>query len=404
MSTHKINIGLFGFGCVGGGLYSVLEKTSGLKARVKKICVRDRDKKRSLDKEYFTFNKEDLLNDPEINVIVELIDDADAAFEIVQTAIKQGKSVVTANKKMVAEHLEELLDLQNKYKVPFLYEAACCASIPIIRNLEEYYDNDLLQSFSGIMNGTTNFILTELSEKKISYAEALSEAQKNGYAESNPTLDVEGYDSKFKLNILLAHAFGLLVSPDQLFNLGIQRINEFDSKYAKMANNKIKLVANAKKLNSGGIAAYVLPEVIYPHNELFTVDGVYNGIVTESSFADKNTFIGKGAGAYPTASAVLSDISALSYDYKYEYKKKYQEISTFLDQDFYLNIYARYNGKNNVNKEDFSEIHDEYKSNKLKYINGRINYQKLISADWSKDPGISIISLGSEFVSKKDSD
>ena len=404
MSTHKINIGLFGFGCVGGGLYSVLEKTPGLKARVKKICVKDRNKKRSLDKEYFTFNKEDLLNDPEINVIVELIDDADAAFEIVSTAIKQGKSVVTANKKMVAEHLEELLDLQNKYKVPFLYEAACCASIPIIRNLEEYYDNDLLQSFSGIMNGTTNFILTELSEKKISYAEALSEAQKNGYAESDPTLDVEGYDSKFKLNILLAHAFGLLVSPDQLFNLGIQRINEFDSKYAKMANNKIKLVANAKKLNSGGIAAYVLPEVIYPHNELFTVDGVYNGIVTESSFADKNTFIGKGAGAYPTASAVLSDISALSYDYKYEYKKKYQEISTFLDQDFYLNIYARYNGKNNVNKEDFSEIHDEYKSNKLKYINGRINYQKLISSDWSKDPDISIISLGSEFVSKKDSD
>jgi len=404
MSTHKINIGLFGFGCVGGGLYSVLEKTPGLRARVKKICVKDRNKKRSLDKEYFTFNKEDLLNDPEINVIVELIDDADAAFEIVSTAIKRGKSVVTANKKMVAEHLEELLDLQNKYKVPFLYEAACCASIPIIRNLEEYYDNDLLQSFSGIMNGTTNFILTELSEKKISYAEALSEAQKNGYAESNPTLDVEGYDSKFKLNILLAHAFGLLVSPDQLFNLGIQRINEFDSKYAKMANNKIKLVANAKKLNSGGIAAYVLPEVIYPHNELFTVDGVYNGIVTESSFADKNTFIGKGAGAYPTASAVLSDISALSYDYKYEYKKKYQEISTFLDQDFYLNIYTRYNGKNNVNKEDFSEIHDEYKSNKLKYINGRINYQKLISSDWSKDPDISIISLGSEFVSKKDSD
>ena len=404
MSTHKINIGLFGFGCVGGGLYSVLEKTPGLRARVKKICVKDRNKKRSLDKEYFTFNKGDLLIDPEINVIVELIDDADAAFEIVSTAIKQGKSVVTANKKMVAEHLEELLDLQNKYKVPFLYEAACCASIPIIRNLEEYYDNDLLQSFSGIMNGTTNFILTELSEKKISYQEALSEAQKNGYAESDPTLDVEGYDSKFKLNILLAHAFGLLVSPDQLFNLGIQRINEFDSKYAKMANNKIKLVANAKKLNSGGIAAYVLPEVIYPHNELFTVDGVYNGIVTESSFADKNTFIGKGAGAYPTASAVLSDISALSYDYKYEYKKKYQEISTFLDQDFYLNIYARYNGKNNVNKEDFSEIHDEYKSNKLKYINGRINYQKLISADWSKDPGISIISLGSEFVSKKDSD
>jgi homoserine dehydrogenase len=404
MSINKINIGLFGFGCVGGGLYSVLEKTPGLKALIRKICVKNRSKERSIDLRYFTYNKEELLNDPDINVIVELIDDADAAFEIVSTAIKNRKAVVTANKKMVAEHLEELLVLQRRYNTPFLYEAACCASIPIIRNLEEYYDNDLLQSFSGIMNGTTNFILTELSERNICYVQALDEAKRNGYAESDPKLDVEGYDSKFKLSILLAHAFGLFVRPSQLCNIGIQRINEFDSKYAKMANAKIKLVANAKKLKSGGIAAYVLPEIVNSHNELFAVDGVYNGIVTEGSFADKNTFIGKGAGAFPTASAVLSDISALSYDYKYEYKKKYQEDISFIDNDFYLDIYARYNGSSNISKDDFTAVFDEYKSNRQKYITGRINYQKLISSDWYADDGVSIISLGSDYVSELNSD
>lgn len=400
MNRNKISIGLFGFGCVGQALYSVLEKTPGLKAEIIKICVKDHNKKRTLNSKCFTFNKDDLLNDPGINVIVELINDADAAFEIVSEAMKKRKSVVTANKKMVAEHFEELLYLQEKFKVPFLYEAACCASIPIIRNLEEYYDNDLLQSFSGIMNGTTNFMLTEMSEKNCSFPEALNEAQKNGYAESNPALDVEGYDSKFKLNILLAHAFGLIISPVELFNIGIQRLNQFDSKYAKASSAKIKLVANAKKLSSGGIAAYVLPEIVQPQNELYPVDGVYNGIMTESSFSDKNIFIGKGAGAYPTASAVLSDISALSYDYKYEYKKKYQNTATFIEQDFYLNVYVRYNGNNNVRREDFSLLFEEFRSKERKYITGKINYSKLIRADWAKDPEVSIISLGSDSISE----
>ncbi len=400
MNRNNINIGLFGFGCVGQGLYSVLDKTPGLKAKIKRICIKDHAKKRSLDSRIFTFNKNDLLNDPDINVIVELIDDADAAFEIAKQAIKNKKSVVTANKKMVAEHFVELIALQEKFKVPFLYEAACCASIPIIRNLEEYYDNDLLQSFSGIMNGTTNFILSEISGNKCSYSAALNEAQKNGYAESNPSLDIEGFDSKFKLNILLGHAFGLFASPTQLFNIGIQRLNEFDTNYARTASSKIKLVANAKKLKTGGIAAYVLPELVNCDNELFSVDGVYNGIVTESSFSDRNIFIGKGAGSFPTASAVLSDISALSYNYKYEYKKKQQGFSTFIDQNFNLNIYARFNGKNNVKSDDFTLIFDEYKSDKIKYITGKISYKKLIESDWAKDSGVSIISLGSNFITE----
>lgn len=139
-------------------------------------------------------------------MVVELIDDADAAFEIVSSALRKGKAVVSANKKMIAEHFTELLSLQEEYKVPLLYEAACCASIPIIRNLEEYYDNDLLESIEGIVNGSTNYILTKTSEEKLSFSEALKMAQLKGYAESDPTLDVGGFDAKYKLLILMAHA------------------------------------------------------------------------------------------------------------------------------------------------------------------------------------------------------
>ena len=192
MQRKTLNIGLFGFGCVGYGLYEVLEKTPTLQTSIKRICVKNPDKKREISESHFTFDKNDLLNDDEINVIVELIDDADAAFEIVSTALKKGKAVVTANKKMIAEHLEELLELQAKYNVPLLYEAACCASIPIIRNLEEYYDNDLLESIEGIINGSTNYILTKTFDEGIGYSEALTRAQELGYAESNPILDTGG--------------------------------------------------------------------------------------------------------------------------------------------------------------------------------------------------------------------
>src|SRR5687768_9438308 len=177
MSRKKLTIGLFGFGCVGTGLHEVFQKTPTLKANIKRICVKDRNKERTLPAHYFTFDRNDILNDPEITTVVELIDDADAAYEIVTTALRKGKAVVTANKKMIAEHFEELLHLQRKYNVPLLYEAACCASIPIIRNLEEYYDNDLLESIEGIVNGSTNYILTKTSDENLSYETALRDEQ-----------------------------------------------------------------------------------------------------------------------------------------------------------------------------------------------------------------------------------
>lgn len=378
MQRKSLNIGLFGFGCVGYGLYQVLEKTPTLKTAIKNICVKNSDKKREISESHFTFDKNDLLNDDEINVIVELIDDADAAFEIVSTALKKRKAVVTANKKMIAEHIEELLELQAKHNVPLLYEAACCASIPIIRNLEEYYDNDLLESIEGIINGSTNYILTKTFEEGIGYSEALEKAQELGYAESNPILDTGGYDAKYKLIILILHAFGVKTKPDEIFNLGIDRLGELELNYAREKSLKIKLIAQAYKTVHGDIAAFVIPTFVSKTEKLFTVDDVFNGIITKTAFADTQFFVGKGAGAYPTASAVLSDISALSYDYRYEYKKLNNSETILSYENLYARILLRHNTENQSEIElYFEEIHEKYANQSLGYVIGILSFAKL---------------------------
>jgi homoserine dehydrogenase len=378
MERKNLNIGLFGFGCVGFGLYEVLHKTPSLKAQISKICVKNKGKQRPISADHFTFDKNDILLNNDINVVVELIDDADAAFEIVSAAIKSGKAVVTANKKMIAEHFEELLLLQQQYGVPLLYEAACCASIPIIRNLEEYYDNDLLESVEGIVNGSTNYILTKTFAENLSYAEALKQAQEKGYAESNPTLDTGGFDAKYKLQILLAHAFGIKTVPADIFNYGIDNIGELELKYAKEKGLKIKLVAQAFKTADNKIAAFVLPKFVDDKNKLYQVDDVFNGVVTKTCFADTQFFVGKGAGAYPTASAVISDISALSYNYKYEYKKLQQQQGLELDNTVLLNIFLRHKKEEALLLTTYFESIDEsYLNNESGYISGTISLENL---------------------------
>ncbi|MDI1256035.1 MAG: homoserine dehydrogenase [Flavobacterium sp.] len=383
MSGKKLNIGLFGFGCVGFGLYEVLQKTPGLKADIKKICVRDRLKKREIGAENFTFEASDIFNDAEINVVVELIDDADAAFEIVSAALKSGKAVVSANKKMIAEHFTELLELQREYNVPLLYEAACCASMPIIRNLEEYYDNDLLESIEGIVNGSTNYILTKTFKENLTYEAALKEAQEKGFAESNPILDTGGFDAKYKLLILLAHSFGYIAKPADLFNIGIDKIGQLELKYAKEKGLKIKLVAKAFKNINGDISAFVLPKFVSPEDRLFNVDDVFNGVITKTSFADEQFFVGKGAGAHPTASAVLSDISALGYGYKYEYKKISQQegeasLNAVLSDDVMLKVLLRHETADGETlKKHFISIDESYLNHESGYITGTISLEQL---------------------------
>ncbi|WP_298153564.1 homoserine dehydrogenase [Flavobacterium sp.] len=378
MSQKKLKIGLFGFGCVGFGLYEVLQQTPGLKADIRRICVKHPEKKREIDASHFTFDRHEILDDNEINVVVELIDDADAAFEIVSAALRKGKAVVSANKKMIAEHFTELLELQREFGVPLLYEAACCASLPIIRNLEEYYDNDLLESVEGIVNGSTNYILTKTSSENLSYDAALAEAQRLGFAESNPILDTGGFDAKYKLQILLAHAFGFIAQPDELFNIGIDRIGPLELKYAKEKGLKIKLVAKAFKNPDGSVSAFVLPKFVSSENRLFGVDDVFNGVVTKTSFADEQFFVGKGAGAHPTASAVLSDISALGYDYKYEYKKIAQQRGLLLSDDIELDVLLRHEkSAAEALRSTFTSVNESYLNGENGYITGTIGFGKL---------------------------
>lgn len=390
-SQQTLVIGLFGFGVVGEGLYRVLQQTPSLKASIKKVCIKNPEKKRNAPSELFTIRKEDILNDPEINVVVEVIDDAKAAYEIVSTALLSHKSAISASKKMIAEHLTELLELQQKTGASFLYESAACASIPVIRNLEEYYDNDLLHSIRAIVNGSTNFILTKMFEDKLDFPEALLLAQQLGFAESNPALDTEGWDALNKWIILLNHAYGIVEQPEKLLFTGIQNIQLTDALVAKEKDYEIKLVAQAKKLSNGKVAAFVLPQFIPLSDPLSFVKNEYNGVVIESGFADKQFFYGKGAGSFPTASAVVSDISALRYQYKYEYKKRYFHQPHELTNDYYLRIYLSCNDWKYVPREEFEWIEEWHANADRKYLIGVIHQSKLRTTYWWKENSNSLL-------------
>ncbi len=393
MQYHKIKlvIGLFGFGTVGEGLYKVLAHTPGLNATIKKVCIKHPEKERNAPEGLFTTDATQLLDDPEINVIVELIDDATAAYCIESAALARKKAVVSANKKMIADHISELIALQQSHDVPFLYEAACCASIPVIRNLEEYYDNDLLQGISGIVNGSTNYILTKVFDEGLDFEAALTLAQKEGFAESNPALDVEGTDAVNKLSILLVHAYGIIAQPQSLLHTGIQALHATDAVFAKEKGYTIKLMAQARKLSNGKIAAFVLPQFTEPTSQLYTVKNEYNGVVIESSLADKQFFYGKGAGGFPTASAVLSDLSALRYDYRYEYKKRQVQQLPCLADDYYLKVSVSCNNFGQLPKGCFAQVLEWGSNPNRCRATCIIHCSQLVGTDWWRQPGVSVI-------------
>ncbi|MDB5004110.1 MAG: hom [Mucilaginibacter sp.] len=375
--SKKLNIGLFGFGVVGQGLYDIV-RTKNLNIEIKKIAIKNADKERSLPAHYFTTDKNELLNNPEINTIIELINDTEAAFDIVSTALKTGKNVVSASKKMIALHLEELIALQHEYGTSLLYEGAVCGSIPIIRNLEEYYDNELLHSISGIFNGSSNYILSKGFLENMDYDTALKQAQDLGFAETDPIMDVGGYDAKYKLIIAAAHAYGVVIDPERVFNFGIQNLAASDIQYAKEKNIKIKLVPVAKELDDKHVTLFVLPKFVTETEFLYNVEYEYNGVTVQAAFADQQFFFGKGAGGHPTGSAVLSDIAALRYDYQYEYKKTKGSKGLNFTNDIELNIYLRYDDEELVKLLDFINIKESYYSGSYKYVIGKVNLQKLI--------------------------
>lgn len=376
--SKKLKIGLFGFGVVGQGLNDII-RSQNLNLEIVKIAIKDAGKKRSLPANLFTTSHDEILDNPEINTIVELIDDADIAFHIVKKALSTGKNVVSANKKMIASHLDELVKLQAEHGTSLLYEGAVCGSIPIIRNLEEYYDNELLHGISGIFNGSSNYILSKIFNEGLAYQTALKQAQDLGFAETDPILDVGGYDPKFKLSIATAHAYGLFIHPDKILNVGIQNLSDDDIQYAKEKKFKIKLVPTARKISTKQVVAFVLPKFVKADDFLYNVENEYNGVTVQAAFADKQFFFGKGAGGHPTGAAVLSDIAALRYDYRYEYKKHHQQNGLIHTNKIHIEVYLRYVHEYTVEKLQIENISERFSRNNYKYVIGSISLDNLIT-------------------------
>ena len=378
MYNKQINIGLFGFGTVGKGLYDVLTKIQPENVSIVKVCVRNVAKHSAEAPELeFTSNADDIFTDTRINFIVELIDDAEAAYGIVKRALQAKIPVVSGNKKMLARHIQEMIQLQRDNDTALLYDASACGSIPVIRNLEEYYDNDLLISVKGILNGSSNFILSKIFNEGMNYAEALKLAQDLGFAESDPTLDIGGWDSLFKLIIITIHAFGVYVEPEQIFTFGIGNMNEHDIQFAHEKRRRVKLVGWAEKVDEDKLVLSVMPHLLSKQKYIYSVEDEFNGVVIKGLFYYKQFMFGQGAGGFPTGSAVLSDITAQLYDYRYQYKKLQSPHQLHFTNDYKVRIYYRYDSPATLNLLEFSTIHESYYSDTYKYVVGDIELSQL---------------------------
>lgn len=376
----KIKIGLFGFGVVGQGIYEVVSKAKNANAEIVKICVRDPEKPRKIqaDKRLFTTSVEEILDSPNINLVVEVINDPDAAYDIVKRSMLRGIPVVSGSKTMLARHLPELIELQKTRHVALLYDASSCGSIPVIRNLEEYYDNDLLLEVKGILNGSSNYILSRVFDHAEPYADALAQAQALGFAESDPSFDIEGYDSLFKLVIITVHALGTYVAPERIFTYGISTIHDSDIRYAREKGVKIKLVAQVVKVSDEHFTMFVMPEFVTPDKYIYSVDDEYNGVVIRGECYDRQFMFGKGAGSLPTASSILSDIMARLHDYRYEYKKMNYVQKPGYTTDITLKVYVRYKETDIHNILHFDKIREQYIGEESNYVIGDILLSELM--------------------------
>jgi len=377
-----INIGLFGFGTVGRGIYEVVGRSRNAHAVIRRICVRDITKPRgeNIDTALFTDRPEDIIEDSSIDLVVEVIDDAEASYHIVSEALRRGIPVVSGNKAMIARHLPELIELQRHYDTALLYDASSCGSIPVIRNLEEYYDNDLLLEVKGILNGSSNYILSRVFDHGEDYGTALDLARRLGFAESDPSFDIEGFDSLFKLIIITVHALGVYVDPEKIFTYGISSIHDSDIRYAREKRVKIKLVAQVVKVSDESFTMFVMPEFVKPSRYIYSVDDEYNGVVIRGECYDRQFMFGKGAGSLPTASSILSDIMARRHNYRYEYKKMGYEGRPHYRTDIALRVYFRYKETDIPTRLPLLAVHEQYTSDDSNYIIADINLSDLIVA------------------------
>jgi len=306
-----IKVGIIGVGTVGTSVVNILKDNqeiisarAGTKIEVKSGVVRDLSKKRDLDI-ILSDNADDVLNDPEIDVVVELMGGVEDAFEVVKRALKNGKAVVTANKALLAYHRYELQELAGD--LAFEYEASVAGGIPIINALRDGLSANHIQSIMGIMNGTCNYMLTKMSVEGVSYTSILKEAQELGYAESDPTFDVGGFDAAHKLLILASIAYGIDAKPEEILIEGIQNITQDDISFAKEFGYRIKLLGIAKKIGNE-VELRVHASLIDEDEMIAKIDGVMNGISVVGDKVGETLYYGAGAGGDATASAVIANI------------------------------------------------------------------------------------------------
>lgn len=312
-NENKIKIGLIGLGTVGSGVYKTLQNFDNIE--IVKIAVRNKNKKRNiegLDESIITEDPYEVVNNPEIQIVAELIGGLEPAFDLIETAIKNGKHIVTANKELLAKHGEELFKFAEANNKVVLYEAAIAGGIPLIMPIKTILAGNKISKIKAILNGTTNYILTKMDMQGASYESVLKEAQELGYAEADPTGDVEGYDAAYKITTLATIAFGKRIKIENVYREGITKIRAEDMQAANEMGYKIKLIASAE-LNSDGKADVRVHPMLVPLSQtLAHINYVTNAVSLSGHPVGDVTLSGPGAGEFPTASSVVGDILAIA--------------------------------------------------------------------------------------------
>lgn len=309
-----INVAILGYGTVGSGVFEVIKtnnemisKKAGKKVHVKYVLDKREFPADDPVNEVLCHNFETIVSDPEISIVVEVLGGIEPSYTWVSQCLKRGKSVCTSNKELVAKHGAELLALAAENNANFFFEASVGGGIPIIRPLNHSLSADEITEITGILNGTTNYILSKMSDEGLDFDSVLKDAQEKGYAERHPEADVEGYDACRKIAILTSLAFGRQVDFEDIYTEGITKITDKDIKYAKAMNKSIKLLGTSCK-SDGKIYAMVCPMMIGQNHPLYSVKDVFNAIFVNGNMVDDLMFYGRGAGKFPTASAVTADV------------------------------------------------------------------------------------------------
>ncbi len=323
----KVGVAILGLGVVGGGVYQILtekkeyfKNTQGLDISVEAVLVRSVDKaiKKGVPREKIASSVEDVISNPAVDIVVEVIGGIEPAKTYVLKSLMSGKTVVTANKELVAKHWLELEEMAKKMNAGLFFEASCVGGVPVIRTLQDGMQANAIRSIKGIINGTTNYILTKMTNEGSSYDEALKEAQKLGFAESDPTADVDGFDATYKLSILASLAFNVRVSVDNVRREGISGVDKADIAYGQAMGYTLKLLGIGKR-EDDGIDVRVHPTFVKKSDPLASVNDSFNAVLITGDSVGEIMLYGRGAGALPTGSAVVSDIvfAAKHEDYYY---------------------------------------------------------------------------------------